>query len=415
MSEIRIGIEQALLSGLLDRQEGLARLLENVLNQILEAHMTAHLGAARHERSAARAGYRNGYRTRTLRTRVGTLHLRVPQTRTGSSATALLRRYQRHEQAFTLALMEMVVQGVSTRKVGAVTEALCGEPCARSTVSALCAGLDERVRAFNERPLADEAYPFLFADALHIHCRTHGQVRRRAVMIVSGVRRDGVREILGLRMGDSESFVSWNDTFQWLKRRGLHGVDIVVSDQHGGLRAALRHALPTARWQRCQVHLMRNVLGASRARKRGELAHAARAVLHAPDMAQAQQQLVRFLHRYRRTAPAAAHCLATGFADAMTVMALPEPYRRRLRSTNMQERLNEEVRRRERVIRVFPSEASALRLIAAQLAAQHARWQGEGGYLDMGAYHAWRTHAPWAVTEKTTLPPPGQIYSRFWT
>ena len=222
MAGYDINVGQDLLPGLLSGQDGLAKLVESVLNQILEAQVTETLGADRHERSDERQGYRNGYRPRTLYTRVGPVTLLVPQTREGSFSTEIFQRYQRSEQAFVLALMEMVVHGVSTRKVSVITEELCGASFSKSTVSALCAGLEPRVRAFNERRL-DEDYPFVLVDALFIKSRAKDRVVSRAVLVVSGIRSDGYREILGVRMGDTESFSTWEETFRWLKGRGLKG------------------------------------------------------------------------------------------------------------------------------------------------------------------------------------------------
>ena len=225
--EINVGGE--LLPGLLTGQDGLAKLVEAVLNQVLEAQVTESLGAARHERSEERAGYRNGVRPRTLYTRVGPVTLRVPQTRDGSFSTDLFKRYQRSEQAFVLALMEMTVQGVSTRKVSAITEELCGASFSKSTVSQLCTGLDTRVRAFNERSLEGE-YPFVLVDALFINSRQQDRVVKRAVLIAYGITASGYREILGVKIGDSESYTTWDEMFRWLKQRGLSGVYFLVSD-----------------------------------------------------------------------------------------------------------------------------------------------------------------------------------------
>ena len=205
MAGYDVNVGKDLLPGLLSGQDGLAKLVEAVLNQILEAQVVESLGADKHERSEERQGYRNGYRPRTLYTRVGPVTLQVPQTRDGSFSTDIFRRYQRSEQAFVLALMEMVVQGVSTRKVNAITEELCGASFSKSTVSALCAGLDARVRAFNERRL-DGNYPFLLVDALFFKSRDDDRVVGRAALTVSGITEDGKREILGIRIGDTESF-----------------------------------------------------------------------------------------------------------------------------------------------------------------------------------------------------------------
>jgi transposase-like protein len=237
MTEYDITVGKALLPELLSGQDGLAKLVEVVLNQILEAQLTERLGADRHERSEERMGYRNGYRPRTLYTRVGTITLQVPQTRDGSFSTDIFKRYQRSEQAFVLALMEMVVNGVSTRKVSTITEALCGASFSKSTVSSLCTGLDPRVRAFNERSLEGE-YPFVLVDAMVIKTRCDDRVVSRAALIVSGIRSDGYREILGIKLGDTESFTTWEETFRWLKGR----VMFLISDQHSGLvEAAAKH------------------------------------------------------------------------------------------------------------------------------------------------------------------------------
>lgn len=387
MAGYDISVGKDLLPGLLGNQDGLAKLVETVLNQILEAQVTESLGADRHERSEERQGYRNGYRPRTLFTRVGPVTLQVPQTRDGSFSTDIFKRYQRSEQAFVLALMEMVVQGVSTRKVSAITEELCGASFSKSTVSALCVGLDARVRAFNERRLEGE-YPFVLVDALFIKSREADRVVMRAALVVTGVRSEGFREILGIRIGDTESFATWDETFRWLKKRGLKDVAYVISDQHGGLTEAIARHFHDATWQRCQVHLMRNLLGHCQARHRADVAAGAKLVLHAADMTEARRRLAEFGERFAKTAAKAVVCLETGFEDAMAVMALPEKYRKRLRTTNMQERLNEEIRRRERVIRIFPNDDSALRLIGALLAEQNEVWQ-ERRYLDMDEFTQW--------------------------
>ena len=394
MAGYDVTVGKDLLPNLLSGQDGLAKLVEAVLNQVLEAQVTESLGADRHERTEERQGYRNGYRPRTLFTRVGPVTLQVPQMRDGSFSTEIFKRYQRSEQAFVLALMEMVVQGVSTRKVSAITEELCGASFSKSTVSSLCAGLEPRVRAFNERKLEGE-FPFVLVDALFIKSRDDDRVVSRAALVVSGIRSDGYREILGVRIGDTESFSTWEETFRWLKGRGLKGVMFVISDQHGGLvEAAARH-FQGASWQRCQVHLMRNILGQCSPRLRADVAQAAKLIFQAPDMDEAKRRLSEFVERFQKTAPRAVECLEAGFEDAMAVMSLPEKYRKRLRSTNMLERLNEEIRRRERVIRIFPNDDSALRLIGALLAEQNELWQ-ERRYLDMDEF------AEWIASRKTT-------------
>ena len=387
MAGYDINVGRDLLPGLLSGQNGLAKLVEAVLNQILEAQVTETLGADRHERSDERQGYRNGYRARTLYTRVGPVTLQVPQTRDGSFSTDIFKRYQRSEQAFVLALMEMVVQGVSTRKVSAITEELCGASFSKSTVSELCVGLDARVKVFNERTFTGE-YPFVMVDALFINSRQGDRVVKRAALIASGIRGDGHREILGVHIGDSENYATWEDMFKWLKGRGLSGVYFVISDDHCGITKAVDKHFQGATWQRCQVHLMRNLLGHSSTKLRGEVAAAAKLVFQAADMTEARRRLTEFVEQFGKGAAKAVACMEAGFEDAMAIMALPEKYRKKLRTTNMQERLNEEVRRRERVIRIFPNDESALRLIGALLAEQNEAWQ-ERKYLDMDEFKEW--------------------------
>lgn len=258
----------------------------------------------------------------------------------------------------------------------------------KSTVSSLCSGLDVRVRAFNERRFDGQSYPFILVDALFFKSRSEDRVVSRAALTISGVRSDGVREILGVQIGDTESFATWDETFRWLKGRGLRGVMFVISDQHSGLKEAIQKHFQGASWQRCQVHLMRNILGSCSLRHRSEVAAFAKLVLQAPDMKEARRRLDEFVERFQKTAPKSVACLEEAFEDAMVVMVLPEKYRKRLRTTNMQERLNEEIRRRERVIRIFPNDESALRMFGALLAEQNEAWQARR-YLDMDEFNEW--------------------------
>ena len=240
MAQYHITVNDELLHGLLTRDEGLSKLLEQVLNQILEAQVEEQLGARRYERTEERKGYRNGSYPRQLTTRVGRLTLRVPRTRDGEFSTELFQRYQRSEQALVLALMEMVVNGVSTRKITQITEELCGTSFSKSTVSSLCKGLDPIIQDWNYRSLHEHVYPFVLVDAIYTKVREDGRVRSRAVLIATGVNEEGYREILGLQIGNSESESSWSEFFGWLKNRGLREVDLIISDQHGGLMQAIK-------------------------------------------------------------------------------------------------------------------------------------------------------------------------------
>ena len=229
-------------------------LVEPILNQILDAQLTDHLEAKPYERTEDRKGYRNGSRTRQFNTRIGQLNLRVPQTRNGQFSSELFQRYQRSEQAFLLAIMQMVINGVSTRKITSITEELCGTQFSKSTVSRLCGQLDALVTAWNNRPLNSKAYPFLLVDAMRIKVRRNQRVQPNSVLIVTGVNDEGYREILGFHVGDSESFSTWETLFRRLKERGLSGVYSVTSDNHKGLVKAVQKHFQGVTWQRCQVH-----------------------------------------------------------------------------------------------------------------------------------------------------------------
>jgi putative transposase len=389
MALYQINLDDALLHGLFQQDGGVARLLEQVLNQILQAQVAEQIQAAPYERTEERQGYRNGTYPHTLTTRVGRLTLRVPRIRGGEFSTELFLRYQRSEQALVLALMEMVVQGVSTRKVAQITEELCGTEFSKSTVSALCKRLDTIVQAWNERPLKEHRYPFLLVDALVVKVREDGRVRARSVMIATGINEEGYREILGVMLGDGESEVGWRGFFAWLKERGLSGVDVVVSDSHQGLVKALLACFSGCTWQRCQTHFMRNLLDATPKSLQTEVYQRVRAILDAPDPDTARLLLNQAL-RDSEKAPKAMRVLEEGFDDATAVLALPERYRRRLRTTNSVERLNEEIRRRERVIRIFPNRASVLRLLGALLMEMDEKWATGHRYLDMQEYWVWR-------------------------
>ena len=387
MTDYEIKLPGDLLSSLMSENTGFAQLIGSVLNQVLEAQATEQIGADRYERSADRGGYRNGVRPRVLYTRVGPVTLLVPQFRDGAFSTEIFGRYQRSEQAFVLALMEMVLNGVSMRKVTKITEELCGTQFSKSTVSQLCTGLDARVRAFNERPLG--SFPFLIIDAMYCKARTqYDGVVSKAALMISAVNAEGNREILGVRIGDSESESFWRETFEWLKDRGIKDVAFVTSDDHRGMVKALNRSFQGVMWQRCQVHFMRNVLSFTPARHKAAMAAGLKRIFASEDVAEARAKAVELATQLDKRADRAIKCLEHGLEDALAVYALPSKYRRRLKSTNMQERLIQEVRRRERVIRIFPNEASVLRLIGALLAEFHEEWQCRK-YLDMAEYHEW--------------------------
>jgi putative transposase len=362
----RAGLAQAIL---LDDPAFLQGVVERALQAILDEEMTAHLGAARYERAEGRAGYRNGHKPRTLTTRVGTLQLRVPQDRDGTFSTELFARYQRSEQALVTALMEMYLQGVSTRNVAAITEELCGTAFSKSQVSALAGRLDPELKAWRERPLT-AAYPYLAVDARYEHARVDGRVVTLGVLVVAGVRDDGRREVLAVEEADTESEATYHDLFRRLKGRGLRGVELVTSDDHRGLTAAIERHFQGAGWQRCQVHFARNLLGMVGAKHRARLGEDLRGIFAATAEAQASH-------------PQLAAKIDEEIEACFACYAFPAAHRPRIRTTNGLERLNQELKRRTRVVRIFPNRASLLRLVTALALEQSEEWVSGRRYLDM--------------------------------
>lgn len=393
MTQYQITLDETLLHQLFigdSRDVGVAALLETVLNQVLKAQASEQLNAEHYERTEERRGYRNGTYPHTLTTRVGKLTLSVPRFRDGAFSTELFARYQRSEQALVLALMEMVINGVSTRKVTQVTEELCGAEFSKSTVSELCKKLDPVVQEWAQRTLTGKEYPFLLVDAMYVKVREDGRVRSRGVMIATGINDSGLREILGLQIGDTESEASWGSFFAELKQRGLHGVDVVTSDQHGGLVKAIRTHFQGVTWQRCQTHCMRNILEAAPKALRPEIKAHVRAIFDAANEQISRDLLKKITDTFAQTAPKAMQILEDGFDDATAVLALPAEVRVRTRTTNAVERLNKELRRRERVIGIFPNRESVFRLFGSLLMEQADKWCTERQYLDFDAYNAWR-------------------------
>ncbi len=377
--------EEVVQGVLLDDPAFLREIVERVLQELLEAEMTEHIGAAPYERSERRTGHRNGYKPRALRTRVGTLNLLVPQDREGTFSTRLFARYQRNEKALVLALMEMYVEGVSTRKVTEVTEALCGTSFSRSLVSRLAGDLDVELRAWRSRPLTAKAYPYLFVDARYEKVRVGQRVVSQGVLIVSAVRQpDGLREILTVEVADTESEATYQDLFRSLKSRGLWGVELVISDDHEGLKAAIARHFQGASHQRCQVHYARNLHGMVGAAKRKELGADLRAIFAAPDRRSAFGLVSSVAEKWRKKGyEKVAEHLEEHVEECLACLAFPESHRRRIRTTNGLERFNQEIKRRTRVVRIFPNRESCLRLVTALAVEQSEEWITGRRYLDM--------------------------------
>jgi putative transposase len=369
---------------LLDDPSFLHEIVERVVQQVLETEMTEHIGAAPYERTERRTGQRNGYKPRTLRTRIGTLNLLVPQDREGTFSTRLFSRYQRNEKALVLALMQMYVGGVSTRKVKDITEELCGTSFSKSLVSSLAGSLDAELEAWRKRRLEAASYPYLFVDARYEKVRVDERVVNQGVLVVSGVRDDGFREILGVEVADTESEATYQELFRSLKQRGLSGVELVVSDEHEGLKSAVSRHFQGASHQRCQVHYSRNLLGMVGFARRKELAADLRAIFAAPAREQALQIASSVAEKWRGKGNEKVAChLEERIEECLACLAFPESHRRRIRTTNGLERLNQEIKRRTRVVRIFPNSEACLRLVSALAVEQSEEWVTGRRYLDM--------------------------------
>jgi putative transposase len=383
---------------LVDDPNFLREIVERVLQELLEAEMTEHIGAAPHERTDARKGHRNGYKPRTLRTRVGTLNLLLPQAREGTFSTRLFSRYQRNEKALVLALMEMYVEGVSTRKVKDVTEELCGTTFSKSLISSLAGSLDSELEAWRMRRLEAGAYPYLFVDARYEKVRADGRVVSQGALLVSGVREDGFREILAVEVADTESEATYQEMFRSLKRRGLSGVELVVSDDHEGLKAAISRHFQGASHQRCQVHYMRNLLGMVSYASRKELGADLRAIFAAPAKEQALQIASSVATKWRgKGNEKVAEHVEEHLEECLTCLVFPESHRRRIRTTNGLERLRaRRLKRRTRVVRIFPNREACLRLVTALAVEQSEEWVTGRRYLEMGELNEHRREKPQA-------------------
>lgn len=360
----------------------LKELVRETVQQILETEMTEALGAGKGQRTGARRGYRSGYYERSLVTRVGKMELRVPQDREGHFSTELFERYSRVERAFVGALVEMYVQGVSTRKVKAVTEELCGHEFSASAVSRLNVKMDETLRRFAERPL-DEDYPYVILDARYERVREEGIVVKRAVLIALGVNLDGRRCVLGVAVANRESRTSWKEFLSSLVTRGLRGIEYVVSDAHEGLKQAVTQVLSGAVWQRCYVHFLRNALDHLPRKHDDDCMTELRWIYDRRKLAEVRSDLAAWLKRWQSKYPKLCNWVEENIEETFAVYRLPVGHHKNMRSTNLLERFNEEIRRRTYVVRVFPNLEACLRLVRALAAEQHEEWQEGSRYMNM--------------------------------
>ena len=372
------GLQEVLIN-----DEGfLKEMVEKVCQRIMETEITEFLGADPHERTEERIGYRNGYKPRILRTRVGELNLMVPKDREGNFSSRLFARYQRNEKALVLALQEMYLQGVSTRKVKEITEALCGLEFSKSLVSELSKELDLEISTWRNRKLTQD-YPYLIIDARYEKVRTNNSITSSGALIALGIGSDGKREILSVDIADSESETSWGEVFKNLKQRGLSGVRLITSDDHGGLVNAARRHFQGISWQRCQFHFTKNILDMTPKKERRQIYAELKSIFDSPDIERARKRLYEVIESYQEKYPRIAEKLSNDAEDVLTCFNFPASHRRRIRTTNTLERFNQEIKRRTNVIRIFPNADSAIRLISALAIEQSEEWTTGRMYLDM--------------------------------
>ena len=367
---------------LAEQGDFLRPLAQAILQQVMEAEMNEAVAASKGERTVSRVGYRSGYYSRTLITRVGKLELRVPQDRDGRFRTEVFERYQRSEKALVWALSEMYVQGVSTRKVKAITEELCGHEVSAATISRLSQSLDEELNQFASRKL-DDAYPYLILDARYEKVREAGVIRSQAVMIAIGVDWEGRRNVLAVDLANRESQSSWKDFCLGLKARGLAGVELVISDDHAGLRSAIAEVFAEAAWQRCYVHFLRNALDYVPRKADNDCLTELRWIYDRRSIEEAHQDLAAWLKKWANRYPRLCDWVENNIEETLTFYNLPRQHHKNLKSTNLLERLNEEIKRRTLVVRIFPNPAACLRLIRAIAVEMHENWIEATRYLNM--------------------------------
>jgi putative transposase len=368
-------------SVLMAQPDFLQPVVQEAVQAMLEVEMEECLQAGKHERSAERLGYRSGYYRRRLITRVGTIWLRVPQDRAGQFSTQVFEQYQRSEKALVAALAQMYVQGVSTRKVAAITEELCGHEFSASSISTITARLDTQLAEFSQRPLK-EAFPYMVVDARYERVREGGVIVSRAILVALGVDWEGRRQVLAVEYANRESQSSWREFLLQLKARGLNGVQFVVSDDHPGLKAAIREVLPGVWWQRCYVHFLRNALDYLPRKADDDCLQELRWMYERRNVEEARRDLKQWLEKWGGKYPKLCAWVEANIEETWTFYRLPVTHHKHMKSTNLLERFNQEIKRRTLGVRIFPDEASCLRLVRAVAAEQHEEWMEGSRYLN---------------------------------
>lgn len=350
--------------------------LSLLLNSLMEKERDEYINALSHERTEERRGYRNGYYERELITGTGSLKLRVPRTRDGEFSTTVFEKYQRCEQALILSMIEMFVNGVSTRKVTKIVEELCGKSVSKSLVSNLTKSLDPVVNEWRNRPLNTLYYPYVYVDALYIKIRENDKVVSKSVHIACGVNQNGHREIIGLKINHTESVESWSSFFEYLKSRGLQSPKMIISDAHAGLVTSIKQSFLGTSWQRCTFHFLTNIVDTLPKKDTLEARKELRDIFNNSDIKVVRQLKQNFVEKYQETKgfSKAIQKLEEGFEDSIQFHSHSVLNHVSLRTTNMLERLNREVRRREKVIQIFPNDQSAIRIIGAVLMDIEEEW-----------------------------------------
>ena len=359
----------------------LRELLALVLDRAMELEVEQRAGAGRYERTGERQSYRNGSRPRRFDTRLGTIDLDVPKLRFGGYVPAFLERRSRSERALVAVVQEAMLAGVSTRRMEKLFRSLGVESISKSQVSELCAELDAKARTFRTRALV-KRYPYLMLDALYEKVRIDGAVVTQAVVVAYGVGDDGLREVIGVDVVESESTDSWTTFLRGLVDRGLHGVKLVVSDAHSGLKAAIASVLSGSSWQRCKVHFMRNIIAHVPLKQKAAVGSDLSSIFAQPTRELAERRAADVAVTHRRSSARAMQILDDGISEALNYLAFPRPHWRKLASTNPIEHLNRDIRRRTKLVGIFPNITSALRLITLVLAEQTEDWQTERRYMN---------------------------------
>lgn len=360
-------------------------MVRTMLQELIEEEMSYHVGAGHYERSGERVGHRNGYKGRKLKTRVGEISLDIPQVRSGEPYhPSMFARWQRSERALLVACSEMYFMGVSTRRVSRVLEEMSGFSLSAATVSRVAAELDEQLQEFRERRLDHHVWPYLVVDACYLKVRRGKRIVPVAVLVVGGVNEQGEREILSWALGDTESEETWSQVFRDLKRRGLNGVELLVSDGHEGIQAAAAKQFPAVAWQRCWVHFLRNCMKKVSYKNYRALIDGLKALRRIEDAALRRQEVDAFADQWEKVSEKLARQIREQFEECMAVSELPPEHRRKLYTTNLLERVMEEIKRRTKVVGIFPNDASCDRLVGARLIELHETWQcARARYVNM--------------------------------